>query len=91
MEEFIMEIVGGVLELVLDVMLDDVMSRKVPMPLRIFLAVVFIAIFAGIVVVFYVFAIRSKSIVNKLLALVCIALLLGLTIHKIKKYKRKRS
>lgn len=91
MEEFIMEIAGGVLELVLDGVLDGVLSRKAPMPLRIFLAVVLIAIFVGIVVALSVLAFRNKSLVLTLVALGVFALLLGLTIHKIIKYKRKKS
>lgn len=91
MEEFIMEIVGGVLELVLDGMLDGVMSRKAPMPLRIFLAVVLVAIFGGIVVALSVLAFLNKSLVLTLVALGVSALFLGVAIHKIKKYKRKRS
>lgn len=91
MEEFIVEFVGEILELVVDGMFDGVMSSKAPMPLRIFLAVVLSAIFVGIVIALSVLAFRNKSLVLALVALGVFALFLGAAIHKIRKYKRKRS
>lgn len=88
--EFILEIVGGILELLLDGVFDCVMARKGPMPLRIFLAAVLIVLPGGIVVALSVLAFQNKSLILALVALGVSALFLGVAIHKIKKYKRKR-
>lgn len=89
--EIIMEIVGGVLELILDGVTAGVTSRRVPLPLRILLAALLVAPCVGVAVVLFVLAFRNKSLLLLLVALGVLALFALAAACIIKHHERKRS
>lgn len=93
--DFILEVVGGILELILDGVLEGVTagvtSRKVPLPLRILLAALLIAPCVGLVAFLFVLAFRDKSLLLLLVALGVLALFAVAAACIIMHHERKRS
>lgn len=78
-----------VLEIILEGTIAGAESKKVPLPIRILLFTFLIAIYGALVGIFVLLSVKTGSVWMWILTFLVFALILGVTVYRIRKYRRE--